>query len=556
MPILTGANDGDYSELDSYSTSPVILHHWGPSQPPRTTVKGQHYRRARYVQDSHAPDSRNAHGARSQGVVLNVGGFRYVVPVSTLADFPSSRLGRLCSCRSLDALLELCDDYDVARNEFFFDRHPGAFRAIMSFLRAGRLRSAREMCALAFRDELRYWGVDEAALEVCCRQRLLRVEEDVLENQREVEGVLWDAGTTSNPKITEGVQGDGESRRLSQLMEQLRDMVEDPQSGLPGKVFACLSIIFVAITAVSLCLSTMPDLRAEEDKGECSQKCYNIFVVETVCVAWFSFEFLLRLIQARSKWQFVRDPLNAIDVAAILPFYVTLIVNAVPAETDNGRSIGGGGSSYLEKVGLLLRVMRALRILYVMRLARHSLGLQTLGLTIRRCTRELGLLLLFMCVAMALFAPLVFLAETELSGGSSDEDEGQGLHKEAEQSNIHDFSSIPTCYWWAIISMTTVGYGDMVPRSIAGQVVALSSILSGILLMAFPVTSIFHTFSRVYIELREGQLRRNLQELTHPPPVPFVPGPFKATVNDSLQDSDCFDAHTSLIPPSYGENRL
>uniref|UniRef100_UPI00358E1379 potassium voltage-gated channel subfamily G member 2-like n=1 Tax=Myxine glutinosa TaxID=7769 RepID=UPI00358E1379 len=550
MPILPGTNDGDYSELDSYGTSPVILHRLGRSQTPRSTVKGQHYLRARYLQDSHAPDSRNAHGARSQGVVLNVGGFRYAVPVSTLADFPSSRLGRLCSCRSLDSLLELCDDYDVTRNEFFFDRHPGAFRAIMSFLRAGRLRSAREMCALAFRDELLYWGVDEAALEVCCRQRLLRVEEEVVENQREVDDALRDADTTA--KITDGVQ----VHRCTHCMGELRDMVEDPQSGLPGKVFACLSIIFVAITGVSLCLSTMPDIRAEEDKGECSQKCYNIFVVETVCVAWFSFEFLLRLIQARSKWQFVRDPLNAIDVAAILPFYVTLIVNAVPEETDSGRPIGGGGSSYLEKVGLLLRVMRALRILYVMRLARHSLGLQTLGLTIRRCTRELGLLLLFMCVAMALFAPLVFLAETELSGGSGYVDEGHGLHKEAEQSNIHDFSSIPTCYWWAIISMTTVGYGDMVPRSIAGQVVALSSILSGILLMAFPVTSIFHTFSRVYIELREGQLRRNLQELTHPPPVPFVPGPFKGTVSDSSRDSDSFDAHTSLIPPSYGENRL
>lgn len=55
--------------------------------------------------------------------------------------------------------------------------------------------------------------------------------------------------------------------------------------------------------------------------------------------------------------------------------------------------------------------------------------------------------------------------------------------------------------------MTTVGYGDMVPRSTPGQVVALSSILSGILLMAFPVTSIFHTFSRSYLELKQEQER-------------------------------------------------
>ena len=85
---------------------------------------------------------------------------------------------------------------------------------------------------------------------------------------------------------------------------------------------------------------------------------------------------------------------------------------------------------------------------------------------------------------------------------------------ESELTGAQDFSSIPASYWWAIISMTTVGYGDMVPRSIPGQVVALSSILSGILLMAFPVTSIFHTFSRSYVELKQEQ-QRLLHRRTH-----------------------------------------
>ena len=204
-----------------------------------------------------------------------------------------------------------------------------------------------------------------------------------------------------------------------------------------------------------------------------------MFIIETVCVAWFSLEFLLRFIQASSKLEFLRGPLNVIDALAILPYYVSLVV--VEEERDPDRP--GGGKGYLDKLGLVLRIMRALRILYVMRLARHSLGLQTLGLTVRRSTREFGLLLLFLCVAVTLFSPLVHLAESELTG-------------------LQDFSSIPASYWWAIISMTTVGYGDMVPRSIPGQVVALSSILSGILIMAFPATSIFHMFSRSYQELK------------------------------------------------------
>nr|XP_008521848.1 PREDICTED: potassium voltage-gated channel subfamily G member 2 [Equus przewalskii] len=225
--------------------------------------------------------------------------------------------------------------------------------------------------------------------------------------------------------------------RLERLRRRrLRDVVDNPHSGPAGKLFACVSVAFVAVTAVGLCLSTMPDIRAEEERGECSPKCRNLFVLETVCVAWFSFEFLLRSLQAESKCAFLRTPLNIIDILAILPFY----------------------------------------------------GLRSLGLTVRRCAREFGLLLLFLCVAMALFAPLVHLAERELGAR-------------------RDFSSVPASYWWAVISMTTVGYGDMVPRSLPGQVVALSSILSGILLMAFPVTSIFHTFSRSYSELKEQQQR-------------------------------------------------
>lgn len=216
-------------------------------------------------------------------------------------------------------------------------------------------------------------------------------------------------------------------------------------------------------------------------QGVCSQKCQHMFIVETVCVAWFSLEFLLRFVQAQSKLEFLRGPLNIIDAMAILPYYVSLVVGETP-DDDNERPSGGKG--YLDKLGLVLRILRALRILYVMRLARHSLGLQTLGLTVRRSMREFGLLLLFLCVAVTLFSPLVHLAESELTGAQ-------------------DFSSIPASYWWAIISMTTVGYGDMVPRSIPGQVVALSSILSGILIMAFPATSIFHMFSRSYQELKQ-----------------------------------------------------
>ncbi|XP_034457151.1 potassium voltage-gated channel subfamily G member 2 [Hippoglossus hippoglossus] len=451
-----------------------------------TANKGVFYKRAQLLLHPQPHQQGGDDGA----AIINVGGIIYRIPWSTLEEFPLSRLGKLRSCSNEAEIMDVCDDYDCSRNEYFFDRSPSAFRTIVSFLAAGKLRLLREMCAMSFQEELLYWGVEEKDLDWCCLRKLRLRQEEFKEQQRLEEE---DTELTSPQSCEESQQPPGawaqEETRTGGCMHRLRDMVENPQSGIPGKIFACLSVIFVAITAVTLCVSTMPDLREEEERGECSQRCYNIFVLETVCVAWFSLEFLLRFIQAPSKCGFLRTPLNVIDVVAILPYYVTLIVDSLSV---GGKPVGSG-NNYLEKVGLVLRVLRALRIFYVMRLARHSLGLQTLGLTVRRCTREFGLLLLFLCVAMALFSPLVFLAESELG---------------AKQ----EFTSIPGSYWWAVISMTTVGYGDMVPRSIPGQVVALSSILSGILLMAFPVTSIFHTFSRSYVELKEEQSRASRQK--------------------------------------------
>ncbi|KAM9855335.1 voltage-gated potassium channel regulatory subunit KCNG1 [Aulostomus maculatus] len=485
MTLLAGdGSDYDYSALSCASDTSL-------NPPPlreQEALKGAYYKRAQ-----RAPELSTTHGdtplshTRKLHAIINVGGLRYQLPWTTLEDFPLSRLGQLHLCSSFDEIMSICDDYDVTHNEFFFDRSPCAFRTILTFLRAGKLRSLREMCALSFREELLYWGVPEESLEWCCRRRLLQRMEEFEAIERAAEEELLEDLSDSDS----GQREHAAESRLSRCMGKLRDMVERPHSGLPGKIFACLSVLFVTITAINLSISTMPAMREEEEAGTCSRMCYNIFIVETVCVAWFSLEFSLRFIQDRSKLTFLRQPLNLIDVVAILPYYITLLVDS----TSKGEKRLGSGSSYLDKVGLVLRVLRALRILYVMRLARHSLGLQTLGLTARRCTREFGLLLLFLCVAIALYSPLLYLIENEMA-------------------TSQEFTSIPATYWWAVITMTTVGYGDMVPRSIPGQVVALSSILSGILLMAFPVTSIFHTFSRSYMELKQEQ-QRLLQRRTH-----------------------------------------
>lgn len=257
MTLLPGDNsDYDYSALSC--TSDASFH---PAFFPQSqSLKGVFYRRAQRLRPQDDPCQGSPAGDRRRQIIINVGGIKYSLPWTTLDEFPLTRLGQLKACTNFDDILNVCDDYDVTCNEFFFDRNPGAFGTILTFLRAGKLRLLRDMCALSFQEELLYWGIPEGRLDGCCRRRYLQKIEEFAEmvEQEDEEDPLDSEGDSEGPARAEG--------RLGRCMRRLRDMVERPHSGLPGKVFACLSVLFVTVTAVNLSVSTLPSLREEEEQ--------------------------------------------------------------------------------------------------------------------------------------------------------------------------------------------------------------------------------------------------------------------------------------------------
>ncbi|XP_018120515.1 potassium voltage-gated channel subfamily G member 3 isoform X1 [Xenopus laevis] len=403
---------------------------------------------------------------------LNVGGVRYSFSQKVIKDFPLHRVSRLHGCSSEQDVLEVCDDYDQERNEYFFDRHSEAFGFILMYVKYGKLRFVPQMCELSFYNEMIYWGLERSQLEYCCQRRLDERMSDTYTYMSD----------ESKPDESCNLNDEQQHQEPEEKkwLERMRMTFEEPTSSLAAQILAVVSIIFVIVSMVVLFASTLPDWKtAENHSVEEHRHKASLWepsgIIEAICIGWFTAECIVRFIVSKDKCEFVKRPLNIIDLLAITPYYVSVFM-----------TIFTGENPQLQRAGVTLRVLRMMRIFWVIKLARHFIGLQTLGLTLKRCYREMVMLLVFICVAMAIFGALSQLLE-------------HGLDLEAKNE---DYSSIPAACWWVIISMTTVGYGDMYPISVPGRILGGVCVVSGIVLLALPITFIYHSFVQCYHELK------------------------------------------------------
>ncbi|CAG7729470.1 unnamed protein product [Allacma fusca] len=284
-------------------------------------------------------------------------------------------------------------------------------------------------------------------------------------------------------------------------------LFEYPDCSKQGPIVTGISVYVIVLSITIFCLETVegfifePSLKAGNLPG------FNdpIFSVETTCNIWFTMELLIRFLACPNKFSFVTNLMNIIDLISIVPYYTSLgnmLGNTTPYNHNSRKE-----ASKFD----VLKVVRLVRVFRIFKLSRHSKGLQILGRTLRASIRELGLLIFFLIIGVILFSSAIYFAE----GGA---EAGQESH----------FVSIPAAFWWGVITMTTVGYGDMKPKTELGRGVGILCAIAGVLTIALPVPVIVSNFN--YFYHREMIERPGDSPDINPMEVdmcPFLPGSYK-----------------------------
>ncbi|XGW02230.1 hypothetical protein V3C99_014347 [Haemonchus contortus] len=400
--------------------------------------------------------------------------------------------------------LAMVDGCDPGTGEYYLERNSRLADHIVDFFATGSLHRPQNMCIEKFKEELAFWRISHEQMASCC--------------------TLPTCSSAGKPPLQhastfDDFETDFDGARLQSFRLSTWRFLEDPQSSMPAAIFAILSVVFVFGSVFGLILGSMPEF--QEDPSNASayhsmhaktseleklhkflpsvtkneeypdfvyrptdSPMFTLVLLEYVCIGWFTFEYVIRLLIYPKRSEFLRKTLNVIDLLTILPFYLELCLPVIGVE-----------SHFKEITGamLVVRILRVLKMARVFKLARYSSSLQTFGQTLKASITELSMLSIFLLTGIIFFSTIMYY-----------------LEKDEPHS---DFYSIPAACWWCVVTMATVGYGDAKPVTVFGKLLATATSICGIIVLAFPISMIVEKFATAQQQAIEDE-QLNQAQLT------------------------------------------
>jgi hypothetical protein len=281
--------------------------------------------------------------------------------------------------------------------------------------------------------------------------------------------------------------------RIAAVRVRINTFFEEPHSSQGALMFSLLIFLLIVVSSVTLCVETLPHYAAQVEADDYDPLSGPWFVIETVCVVFFTIEFLGRLVSCASYRRFLLSPLNWADFVAILPYYIEVI------------SANGGSKDVDLRI---VRLIRLARIFRVFKLSRYSAGLQVTGRAMANSADALTLLIFFTVIAMLIFSAAIYYAER----GTWNPTLRRWINRRDE---IHAYQSIPDSFFWCITTLTTVGYGNEVPVTVPGKIIAGLTMMAGILIIALPTSVIGANFMQEWKrhQMRMGQISKERERM-------------------------------------------
>lgn len=235
------------------------------------------------------------------------------------------------------------------------------------------------------------------------------------------------------------------------LRKLIKSLVSDNE-GTSGKYFTFFIQFLIVVSLISFSIQTLPRLSNELIS--------TLEIIELLIVIIFTLEYLMRVYVSENKLKYIFSFFGLIDLAAILPFYLSTGLDL--------RSV---------------RVFRLLRLVRILKLVKYSSAIRRLHRAIQIAKEEL---ILFGCVALM----LIYLAAV-------------GIYYFESQAQPEQFQSVFHSLWWAVTTLTTVGYGDMFPITFGGKMFTFFILVIGLGIIAIPTGIFASALSLARTELKE-----------------------------------------------------